>query len=285
MAHAATRVRTRRSDVGAWEMAEAPPAPQLAGLVRSYTGFVERAAQPLRRLEASSPTPVLILNFGAPLEVSAPGRTARVHTDSFFARVSHLPATTEFTGVSAGIQVDFTPLGAYLFCGHPMDELPDPALGMTELLGPDGRRLTEMVEAAPGWNARFDLLDAEIMRRVGGARPPTPSVAWAWSRLEACSGRVEIGRLSDALGCSPKHLILGFRQEIGVTPKVAARILRFQRATRRAREPGPVNLARVAADCGYHDQAHMAREFRALAGTTPSAYVTASLPGYLGIAG
>jgi len=61
-------------------------------------------------------------------------------------------------------------------------------------------------------------------------------------------------------------------------------VVRFDRASRALRRSRPAPLARLAAECGYHDQAHMTREFRALAGTTPAAYAGARLPGYLGVA-
>jgi AraC-like DNA-binding protein len=283
MAPPTTRVRRRGSDDGSWELAEAAPAAPLAELVRGYVGFVETASATLRRREPPSGTAVLIVNFGVPLEVGAPGRTSRSHADSFVARLSELPATTAFIGTSAGVQVDFTPLGLHLFCGLALDELPDPAVGLNDVLGDEGRRLTEMLEAAPGWDARFDLLDALIARRVAAARPATPSIEWAWRALEVSAGAVEIGALRERLGCSPRHLITGFREQIGVSPKTAARILRFERAARRVRLRPGHSLAWIAASAGYHDQPHMTREFRSLAGVTPAAYRSASIPGYLGL--
>jgi AraC-like DNA-binding protein len=278
-----TRVRRRSSGTGAWELAEASPAPGLEVLVRGYVGFSETSVAPLRRRETPSGTPVLIVNLGVPLEVWAPGRARVAHADSFVARVSDLPATTAFQGTSAGVQVNFTPLGLHLFCGLAMDELPDPAVGLTELLGAEGRRLTELLEDARDWESRFALLDAAIERRAAVARSPTPSVQWAWRALESSAGRVEIGRLSDRIGCSRRHLIAGFREQIGVPPKTAARIVRFDRAAQLVRGDSQASLARIAGGCGYHDQAHLTREFRDLAGITPAAYRAAALPGFLGV--
>ena len=111
--------------------------------------------------------------------------------------------------------------------------------------------------------------------------------------LRASGGRVEIGRLAKQLGCSRKHLIAGFREQVGVPPKTAARILRLERAaglllgrgwkTGCQNEGQGLTPARVAAESGYADQAHMTREFRKLAGTTPPAYAAASQPGMLGV--
>ena len=283
MAGRPTRVRRQRLEDGGWELAEAPPAPRLEGLVRGYVGFVESSVTPLRRREVPSGTGVLIVNFGVPLEVGVAGRPSTAHAEGFVARVSDLPATTAFSGTSAGVQVNFTPFGLHLFCNLAIDELPAPAVGLQELLGAEGRQLAEALQEAPDWESRFDLLDAAIDRRFAAARPSTPSVEWAWRALEASAGRVEIGTLSDRIGCSHRHLIAGFREQVGVPPKTAARILRFERAAHLVRAARPAALARIANESGYHDQAHMTREFRVLAGITPAAYRAATLPGYLGI--
>ncbi len=288
-----THVNHERAEDGSWELARAAPAPLLRGYVLGYTGFVETFERPLRRRELPTERVPLIINLGVPLAIEAPGYAAVSHADSFVARVSALPAVTEFVGTSAGIQVDFTPLGAHMFLALAMDELQEPVASLPELLGSEGERLTERLRDAAGWEARFELLDRVIARRFARARAPSPSVEWAWEMLRASGGRVEIGRLAKQLGCSRKHLIAGFREQVGVPPKTAARILRLERAaglllgrgwkTGWQHEGQGLTPARVAAESGYADQAHMTREFRKLAGTTPAAYAAASQPGMLGV--
>ena len=71
------------------------------------------------------------------------------------------------------------------------------------------------------------------------------------------------------LGCSRRHLVNRFADDIGAPPKLAARMLRFEHARRRL---GSAPLARLAAECGYADQAHLSREFSELAGAPPTAF-------------
>ena len=80
---------------------------------------------------------------------------------------------------------------------------------------------------------------------------------------------MRVGELAAALGCSRRHLVNRFAADIGAPPKLAARLLRFEHARRRL---GSAPLARVAADCGYADQAHLSREFAELAGAPPTAF-------------
>jgi transcriptional regulator GlxA family with amidase domain len=86
-----------------------------------------------------------------------------------------------------------------------------------------------------------------------------------------------VAELAGETGWSPRHLDNRFRSEIGLTPKAAARVIRFDRARRmlmrRVRDGGPPALADLAAAGGYYDQAHLAREFRGLAGCPPSRWL------------
>jgi AraC-like DNA-binding protein len=265
---------------GAWEMFRSPVASPLRGLVREYIGFREESAKPLARRETPSEVVTLIVNFGVPLDVAAVGDEGDSYAGSFLARICGTPAIVSFAGVSAGVQIDMSPLGAHMLLDLPMDELPDPVVDLADVMGTEGARLAAM----DGWEARFDYLDELFLARFAAARPPQPSVEWAWGSLLDSGGCVPISRLTDRLGCSPNHLIRGFRDQVGVTPKQAGRIIRFSRASGALRSAAPPALADLAASCGYHDQSHMTRDFRRLAGTTPSAYARARHPDFLGVA-
>jgi AraC-like DNA-binding protein len=75
--------------------------------------------------------------------------------------------------------------------------------------------------------------------------------------------------VASGVGWSTRHLEQRFRSEFGITPKAAVRITRFERSVDAARDPRR-RLSDVAAECGYADQAHLAREWRDLAGRPPS---------------
>ncbi len=81
-----------------------------------------------------------------------------------------------------------------------------------------------------------------------------------------------VAGLADEVGWSARHLTARFRAETGLRPKEAARVIRFDRARRRLSPTGR-SLADLAAETGYFDQAHLAREFRTLAGCSPTAWL------------
>ena len=109
--------------------------------------------------------------------------------------------------------------------------------------------------------------------RLADARPPAPGVAWAWRRLVETGGRVAIGDLGGELGWSRKRIVARFREEIGLSPKAAARVLRFERARleRRALAGSPTGR-RLRFDCGYYDQSHLIHEFRSVTDRTPETF-------------
>ena len=107
-----------------------------------------------------------------------------------------------------------------------------------------------------------------------GGPVPRPEVSYAWDRLRRSRGAVSVSDLAAETGWSARHLGAQFRAETGLSPKAGARVIRFdlarRRLLRRQGAGGRVMLAELAAECGYYDQAHLARDFRDLAGCPPS---------------
>jgi len=204
---------------------------------------------------------VAIVCFGVPYKLNGESFGA------FIGGLTDRPVLTEFVGAAAGIQVDLTPLGARRCLGLPMDELTNRVVAIEDVLGPGAPRLVERLQEAPGWAERFSLLDAALLRRLVAGPEPAPEVAWSLRRLAAADGRVAAGALAAEVGWSRRHLAASWRRDVGLGPKAVARILRFQRALRLVRAGHA--LADAAYECGYADQPHLNRDFRALAGATP----------------
>ena len=120
-------------------------------------------------------------------------------------------------------------------------------------------------------------LDAALLAGLDGRPDAAPEVVWAWSRLCATDGRASVAELTGGTGWSHRHLVARFRDQVGLAPKAAARVLRFERSLRLMRR-AELSLAEVAADAGYYDQAHLNRDFRAFAGAPPTAFLAARDP-------
>jgi AraC-like DNA-binding protein len=258
-----------------WQAISGAPDPRLRGSVMSYTGYVEHAHGPMRRLEVPFAGIPMILSLGPSILVD--GERVR----SFVAGLDDRPTVTEYTGEQRGIQVNLTPIGARRLLGLPMVALARRVVALEDVLG--GEHLVELLHGAPDWASRFALLDAVLLRRLRDAAPVATQIQHAWARLQASDGAIEIGALATEVGWSRRHLTDRFRHEVGLAPKVVARVLRFQRVTQTLRARQGSGLADVAYACGYADQAHLNRDFRQFAGTTPTDYAARLLPAGAGV--
>jgi len=176
---------------------------------------------------------------------------------------------------STTVGVRFRPGAAAPLLGTSAADLRDLDVPLDALWGRVGARLTEQVAEGAGWQARLRVLvDALTDRRqdAPGVDPAATGVA----ALLAEQPAVSLPRLADRAGLSERQLRRRVEDAVGYPPRTLARVLRFQRflAAWRTAPPGRRDLAILAAETGYADQAHLTRESRRLAGLPPKAFLT-----------
>jgi AraC-like DNA-binding protein len=247
--------------------------PRLRSLVaHEYVGWWHDTLPFARWLEPPPPCLTLMISIGEPL------RTDRgMLPSAWIAGLDDRPELVETGGRRAALEVKLTPLGAYRLCGMPLRELTGEVVSLEEVFGTSGRVLAEQISLTPDWNIRFGLLDAFLATRIAYGMAAHPLVEKAWLRLRQTAGRVAIAALAAELGASRRRLSALFTEQVGLGPKTAARLLRFEQVCCCLRED-PQRWAEIAYDCGYYDQPHMNREFRELAGITPSDFLARQLP-------
>jgi AraC-like DNA-binding protein len=149
--------------------------------------------------------------------------------------------------------------------GHPLDELRDRRVELADLLPALARRLDP--DLAPAAALRQVVL---AVGRLADARPPDPLAGAAARRL--ADPRARSAAVANELGVSERQLRRRFLASVGYGPKMLQRVLRFRRFLRLLEAAGgDADLARLAADCGFADQAHLTRECSRLAGLSPAA--------------
>ncbi|RWK62500.1 AraC family transcriptional regulator [Mesorhizobium sp.] len=258
------------SGLDRFEMVRRAPGSRLRGSVTDLCFYRETAPGRLRNVEYASLTVPLVISFAEPFAIGLgkePGGNDRFA--SFAAGLYAGPVVIESFGGACCVQVNFTPLGARRFFGLPMSELTDRMVGLDDVLGPEGIALRERLGNARDWSARFAIAETFVAARLTEARETPAEIAWAYDRIIVSGGRIRVASLADRLGWSRKHLSGKFSNAIGVGPKTLSRIVRFNRALGLSRQDKS-DWADIAADCGYADQAHLVREFRDLAGETPT---------------
>jgi AraC-like DNA-binding protein len=246
------------------------------GLVLRITGYRETRRGAIRMTETAGLVVPVVVSFGEPFAIAlgrAPGEGDRI--GSFTAGLTSGPAMILSNGGAHCLQIDFTPLGACRFFARPMEALAERMVPLDALSDPTLAGLRERLGAERSWHRRFAIAEAAILPRLLGPGGPSRAVAHAYGRITATGGVVRVAALAAELSWSRKHLAARFRQELGLTPKTVARIARFGRAQAMAASGTASGWADVAAACGYADQAHLVREYAALAGATPGAWPVA----------
>jgi len=261
-------------ELGDWSRARRPPDRRLAELLqRELVGYQHSRA-----------------GFDSWLEPPNAGLTLMIDVDGAIgADGASLPdawiggLTDTYTVVSVGesygsLDLKLSPLGAFRLVGFPLSELGGAIVSLDDVFGPAGGELAARIRELDDWDQRFDLTEQFLLERLAVGPMPDPAVSWAWRRMRETAGQVRVQTLARELGCSRRYLGRKFREQTGLPPKTIARLMRFERV-RAQIERDPPGWAEIALVAGYYDQSHFNREFRELAGTTPSEFVARQMPG------
>ncbi|MEV6412699.1 helix-turn-helix domain-containing protein [Kribbella sp. NPDC051718] len=253
--------------------------PALRPYVGGLTGYAYRGA-PLE-LHRGLPSRYLtiVISLDEPLGVAWPDEPA----EKFQTLVGGLHSTAVQIADSpnvAGIQLALTPAGSRALLGLPSGELATTIIDLDKLLGAPAQEVGERLRATPHWHERFDIVERLLLEswRDEPIGAPRAELGWAWRRLCETAGGIGVQDLAAEVGWSRRHLTEQFRTEYGLAPKVASRVLRFERAVSQLKARPQTRLADLAADLGYADQAHLTREWHAIAGCSPRQWMTEELP-------
>jgi AraC-like DNA-binding protein len=267
------RLTRHEHQLGEWERARRPPGRELSGLLtRELLGYQHARAGFHSWLEPPRPELTLMIDLDGAL--TADGQPL---PDAWIGGLDDRPTIVGFGDTYGSIDLKLSPLGAYTLTGLPLSELAGECIALEEIFGTSAGELTARIRDLPDWDARFDLVEAFLSARMAAGPSPDPAVERAWGRLVDSNGTARVQALADEIGCSRRYLAEAFRRQVGLPPKTIARILRFA-AVRGRIERAPLRWGEIAHAAGYADQSHLNREFRQLAGTTPSDFVARLIP-------
>jgi AraC-like DNA-binding protein len=239
----------------------------MAGFSDQATNLVEVAVVP-------HPSVMVVFDLGdTPFVVQ--DENGQGHRDSFVVGLAPHGAIAGLAPAGMGVQarsfeclqVRLSPTIAYAALGA--SGLGGTVVALDDLWGCEALRIQDQLRAATSWHARFAIAESVFGRHHEGGRCVDQEVAFAWDELVANEGRIRIERLAAELGWSRKRLWSRFGSQIGLTPKRAAQLIRFDHAAHllaMGRSP-----SWAAAQSGYVDQSHLHRDVMAFAGQTPSA--------------
>ncbi|MFJ9197047.1 AraC family transcriptional regulator [Streptomyces flaveolus] len=233
----------------------------------AMAGFHVRDLHTLRIVP--HPAVTLLLDFGAGSSLldCAPGRQQRGSLVAGPGLGSAGAVRARGENVEC-VQVRLSPVTARAVLGVSPADLDGIAVPLDDLWGRQAARIRERLGDASSWQDRFALTDALLARRHEAGPQVDPEVAWAWHRIVVGRGLVRVDDLAVEVGWSRKRLWSRFRSQLGLPPKRAVKLVRFDHAAHRLVEGE--GAARVAADTGYADQSHLHRDVKAFTEATPA---------------
>ena len=283
MAREWIRRRSYDDAIDRWEVGEAHPADELRGLVSHYSVYREEVTSFSARQELATTSGVLIFTLGDPLEVvGADGRAILLRQgDGFAGAASDRTSISRGSGMQAGIHI-FMPLPSLAaVLGVPLAALANCVATMRDIVGNFADELgTRLLEANED-EARFRILDQFLARRFADCSFDE-TASWSIARLSLASAPVS-SELADEIGWSRRHFARRFRDSTGFSPDRFRRIARFQRFLAKLKRAPGDDLASLAAETGFADQAHLARDVRDFADMTPGELRSRLIPGEYGV--
>ncbi|MFH8792977.1 helix-turn-helix domain-containing protein [Streptomyces sp. NPDC017941] len=260
-------------------------APPPGGTVVSAVGYRRQGSGTALHRGLPSPYLTLIFSLDGPVVTGrTPGEATgpdAARTDIVVGGLHQSPAYVVQPEHESGIQLAVHPLAARALLGLPAAELAGPmVVEGADVLGRIAADVRERLCELDSWEGRFALLNAYLARRTAAAGRTgavRPEITEAWSWLARHRGAGTLRGLSAHVALSERRLSALFRAETGVTPKQAARLMRFQHAktaaVRAVAAGARPDLAGIAADCGYYDHSHLVRDFRQYTDASPTAWL------------
>ncbi len=164
----------------------------------------------------------------------------------------------------------FLPGAFSMLFGVPAVALTNGDFNAQEVLGHRINELYARLGEVSAFHDRVHVADSFLT----AIRPATESVSTIVRTARAMirsNGSVRISEVAHQTGLGVRQFERRFDQEIGISPKLYARIIRFEAALQRRAVSPTTPWTNIAHDLGYHDQMHMVHDFTRLSGDSPDA--------------
>jgi AraC-like DNA-binding protein len=247
-----------------------PPSPILAPFVERLGFFSEDVSAGWQRTIPTGTMHLLVNLAEDEFRWRSDDGEERAEPGCVLSAASANAFSISLAGWQAVVFVCFRPGGAYPFITRPASSLNAPLVDLGTLWGRSGTTLRQRLQAAPTVKERLRLVEKALLDHAVRPLEPDPIVVSAVPELDR---GVAVSQVIGRLGLSHSTLLRRFNTQVGLTPKVFARVRRLQRLlVSTANNTRDVDWARTAAEFGYFDQAHLIKEFQMLTGATPSVF-------------
>jgi AraC-like DNA-binding protein len=248
------------------------PAAALDRFVRFY---VQREVQirgaPVIHPVAARAASMIEFDFADPVDVVSVDGRWRQKSPRFVVvgPNTHRKLDLHLHGSLNSFVIMFQPDGLQRLFGLPTAEVTDRSFDVQCVLGRYGLRAGQILGEAASFEARVRLANEWLFRQSLQARE-VDAISEAANRMIRTGGRVDLLALADRVGLSSRQFARRFVQQVGMRPKLFARIARFEAALEHKACFATKSWAEIAHEFGYYDQMHMVHDFSEFTGGTPS---------------
>jgi len=263
-----------QSAFGEWVQAAYRPS-HLNDLVDSLWYFEGRLTHPQERIFPDGRVEVNVHLGGAYGEIKGDRRVTfpEVCVSGLLLRTAVVEAPPEPTTV---LGIRLMPAAASTLLGQPLVEITDSTVDLNDILAGAAAELRDRCAAAVGAEARLGVALRWLSERAALAESrhqgTAAAVIWAAREIERRRGALSIRELRGRTGWSKSRFTTAFKEQVGVTPKCLARIVRFRHSLT-LMHSGRHTLAEIALRAAYYDQPHFNGEFGEFAGVAPGEYL------------
>jgi AraC-like DNA-binding protein len=248
-----------------------PPSRLLRPYVRSYWYF--QCATPLLSYQDEYMRPLgrfgIGFNFGDPLCLDAQAITEPVFLDG----VNTISRKMSFLGHVELMGLSFHEGGAFPFLGIPLIELQNAISLLDALSRINLLSLHSRLQEAKSLSIRIHLLEEWLLSRLLLGKERDRLIPASLNRLREREGHLPISELAHEFSISQRQLERLYQNQVGISPKQYSQLLRVETARLALGQMNKSSTADLAVELGFYDQSHFIREFSAVIGLTPHAYM------------
>jgi AraC-like DNA-binding protein len=254
------------------------PRPDLAHIVKCVWNYESAAGETEGRPERIVPdgNPELVVHYGHPFSEFTPENRKQIQPRVFLMGQMTRPLALDSSHGAPGIMgVRFHPAGVRHMIGAAMNELTDQHLKFADIAPAATAALVDEVASAPNAAARAGAMQRFVADRAADhARFQDAHVGRWTSRLARTGGGMSVTDLAREADLSPRQLERRFRDQVGISPRLYANVVRFRSVFDSLNSGSKPDWATLALGAGYFDQSHMIRDFQRFLGCSPTAFLT-----------
>lgn len=177
------------------------------------------------------------------------------------------------------VSVRFKAAGAARFFSIPYSEIVDQVIDFSQYEKVVAKKLENEIAQAFTTNERFAVLRRLLLKRLQKQESNEDIfVRQACRYITQSQGAYSVQELAKLIGFSERQLERKFKQQVGLTPKLLSRIMRFQKFIAVSKTSPDLTLTDASLSCGYYDQSHFIKDFAKFSGVNPMSYLSSSHP-------